>query len=85
MIITDAILDAATVAFKANGFDLRAVLEAAIGALPVVPPRPVPTVDAIARAICCPDGCRYSASHCLVGNFQHQATAVLALFGKGGA
>ena len=51
----------------------------------VVPPRPMPTVDAIARAICCPDGCRYSASHCLVGNFQHQATAVLALFGKGGA
>ena len=57
---------------------------AAIKKLPVVQPRPLPTLESVARAICCPDGCvREPLGDCRWEYSEDEATAVLALFGKG--
>ena len=58
-------------------------------ALPVVPPRPTPTREAVARAMCCPSGvCGFPGNPKLCNRHYFDTdglSAVLALFGKGGA
>ena len=57
---------------------------AAIGALPVVPPRPTPTREAVARAMCCPSGvCGFPGNPKLCNRHCFDTdglSAVLALF-----
>ena len=74
--------------FNCGGISALQSATAAIRALPVVPPRPMPTPEAVAQAFCCPSpsvrcGDRGpSLRTCSASNFHDGATAVLALFGK---
>ena len=71
-------------AFAADISAMRSVLEAAT---PAAPPRSLPTVEAIAKAICCPDGCEFESgltflANCCADGCEDEAAAVLALFAK---